>query len=386
MKSSMTLKIFSIIGVAIGLSFATVIITVFALLMGFRFYLYIVPIIALGLLLFFIAHIFQLFSRKKIKIALTSFLSLCLVITVTFQVREVYYNNIGKVSEQDFNLWEYVPFREESKVITLDEPATLQLEGDLPVLDGATALYPVYAAFAQATYPEKDYPPYDSEVMSNQTGEAYRSLFNGDADIIFAAGPSQGQLNAAERLGVELELTPIGREAFVFFVNARNNVEDISIEEIQGIYSGDITNWSELGGNNHDIRAFQRPADSGSQTALENLMGDIPLMAPPTEDIVSGMGGIITETSSYRNYRNAIGYSFRYFSTEMVQNKQIRHLAVEGVYPDKESIRNGSYPIASEFYAITAGTENPNVAKLIDWILSDQGQYIIEETGYVPLN
>ena len=77
-----------------------------------------------------------------------------------------------------------------------------------------------------------------------------------------------------------------------------------------------------MGGEDEAIRAFQRPADSGSQTTLEKLMGNTPIMEAPTEDVASGMGGIIREVSQYRNYKNAMGFTFRYYSTEMVGNKK----------------------------------------------------------------
>lgn len=140
-----------------------------------------------------------------------------------------------------------------------------------------------------------------------------------------------------------------------------------------------------MGGEDEAIRAFQRPADSGSQTTLEKLMGKTPIMEAPTENVASGMGGIIREVSQYRNYKNALGFTFRYYSTEMVGNKKIKLLSIDGVAPTKENIQNGTYPLVSEFYAITAGTENQNVQKLIDWILSEEGQAMVEKVGYVPV-
>ncbi|MFD1037685.1 PstS family phosphate ABC transporter substrate-binding protein [Virgibacillus byunsanensis] len=285
----------------------------------------------------------------------------------------------------EVDLYEYQPFQKDSKVVTLEEPASIEFDGDLPVLDGATALYPVYSAFANATYPEMEYDVYESEVMANKTPNAYKNITNGRVDVIFAAGPSERQLQYADQKEVELNLTPIGREAFVFFVHSDNPVEGLTLQEIQDIYAGTIKNWKEVGGKDEEIRAFQRPDDSGSQTALENLMEDKALMEAPTDDIVSGMGGIIEQTSNYKNYKNAIGYSFRYFSMDMVENDKIKHIEVDGVMPSKETIRTGEYPLSSEFYAITAVSENLNVPPFIDWILSEEGQSLIERTGYVPM-
>ena len=182
-----------------------------------------------------------------------------------------------------------------------------------------------------------------------------------------------------------MKLTPIGKEAFVFFVNSKNRVKSLTTDEIKGIYSGEITDWEKVGGKNKAIRAFQRPEDSGSQTALQQFMGNVPIMDPPVEDIASLMGTIIDAVSDYRNYNNAIGYTFRYYSTEMVKDRNIRLLGVNGVKPTVENIKSGEYPITNELYAITAGSDNPHIDEFIEWILSEQGQAIIEKTGYVSI-
>ena len=109
-------------------------------------------------------------------------------------------------------------------------------------------------------------------------------------------------------------------------------------------------------------------------------------MTPPKEDVVTGMGGIIEQTADYKNYKNSIGYSFRFYSTELVKNNQIKLLPLDGVAPTKENIENGTYPIASEFYAVTTQHSNPNCQALLEWICGRQGQWIIDETGYVPIN
>ena len=114
-------------------------------------------------------------------------------------------------------------------------------------------------------------------------------------------------------------------------------------------------------------------------------MGTTPIMDPPTEDIASLMGSMIGQVSGYKNHKNAIGYTFRYYSTQMVKSNKIRLLAVNGVEPNVETIRSGEYPITNEFYAVTAGSDNPHVEAFLEWVLSEEGQEIIEKTGYVPV-
>lgn len=324
--------------------------------------------------------------RRKLHISLLAILLLTGLAAAGYEIRLAYHNSILVVSDQEVDMEQYRPFMDHSNLAELDEPATLKLTSDLPRMDGATALYPLYAAFAQEIYPNKGYPLYNSEVSLSQTPEAYKRLINGEADIIFAAPPSEGQKSMARRNGRELKLTPIGREAFVFFVNGENPVEGLTTEQIRGIYSGEITRWNQVGGENKEIRAFQRPEDSGSQTMLERVMDGRELADPPRENRVSGMGGIIKRTADYRNYKNALGFSFLFYATEMVRDGDIRLLAVDGVMPERTTIANGEYPLATEFYAVTAGSDNPNVDLLLEWILSPQGQKLIELTGYTPLN
>ncbi len=151
-----------------------------------------------------------------------------------------------------FDYQTYAPFREESLVAKLDEPATMRFQpGDyLPRMDGATALYPVYAAFAQATYGDT-IAGKGAEIFEyvdcSTTTKAYESIVDGDCDIIFVAGPSETQEAYAKKKGVELVYTPIGREAFVFFVHPDNPIDTMTLDEIRGIYSGKITDWEQLG-------------------------------------------------------------------------------------------------------------------------------------------
>ena len=291
---------------------------------------------------------------------------------------------------ENVSLTSYQPFAERSRAVTLEEASTLQLHENLPRIDGATALYPLYAAFVQAVYPEDDYYPLRTStvnyplVTSSTTAQAFTRLINGDVDVIFTAMPSETQFQAAEERGVEFHMTPIGREAFVFFVNRRNPISNLSTEDIIKIYTGQITNWSELGGNRNDIRVYQRARNSGSQTMLEHIMGDNELIEAPAEDVYIFMRGIVERTASYRNYRNSLGYSFLFYTTQMVRNNEIKLLSINGIHPSRKTIMNNTYPYSNVFYAITVTRDNENVNRLIEWILSDQGQYLVERTGYVP--
>ncbi|MFC7685049.1 substrate-binding domain-containing protein [Ureibacillus sp. GCM10028918] len=368
----------------ICIAFVTGIAVLYCLLMGKIHYIGLLIVIAVILFLLFVFKIYQLLKNKKRKIVFFTIAIFAVGLASIPPIYKGYSNQLATVNG-DVDIYEYMPFSNNSKIASLSETPSLAIKDSLPKIDGATALYPLYSAIVQATYPEKNYDLHNSEVMVSTTPDAYTKLFEGEVDMIFVAAPSKSQLKRAELLGLELQLTPVGREAFVFFVNNKNNIDGLSTEQLKGIYSGEITNWKDVGGENDAIRAFQRPEDSGSQSALQSFMGEKQVMEAPTENIASGMGGIISQVAQYKNFKNAIGYTFRFYSTEMVQNKKIKLLEIEGVAPTKENIRNDSYPIASVIYIVTAGTENPNVEKLINWVLSSQGQELVEKAGYVPV-
>jgi len=354
------------------------------LFIGFEFVPMIVYVPAvLGIWLTVLSALAFRESLKKIGLTTLAFV-LAFVAIVAFGVGRDFYNKKMTISEE-IDTTVYAPFSGNKKLAKLDELASLKLEGDLPRLDGATALYPVYSAFAEAVYPEKEYNTYASEIMCNNTVYAYENLINGDVDIIFVAGPSVEQKERAKNLGVDLHLTPIGNEAFVFFVNKSNKVSSLSLDEIKGIYKGDIINWKEVGGKDRDIIAYQRNENSGSQTMFLNLMQGVDIKQPPVNQEVDGMGGIIERAADYKNADNAIGFSFLYYATQMKANNKIKTLAINGVAPNKETIRNKDYPFTGTFYAITNGKPTGNVKLFIDWILSEQGQELIEKTGYVGL-
>jgi phosphate transport system substrate-binding protein len=169
-------------------------------------------------------------------------------------------------------------------------------------------------------------------------------------------------------------------------VEKDNPVDNLTSEQLRAIYHGDITNWKEVGGKDQAIRAFQRPKNSGSQTMMEYFMGDVSLREPETYEIADAMTGVIEEVAQYANEAGAIGYSFRYFIEELNQEKDVKILSVDGVYPTMENIESAAYPQTGYVCLITRKNEtNPYVQKMKEFILSEDGQYIIRQTGYAGL-
>ena len=283
----------------------------------------------------------------------------------------------------NINCNEYLPFEKDSKIVKLGYDASLKLKDNLPILDGAAAVFPVYSAFVNATYPNT-VTVGDDVFKYNNTVRGYNLLAEKKTDIFFGAYPSKEQIEYAKENNTEFEYTKIGSEAFVFFVHKDNPVDNLTKEQLQGIYSGKITNWKEVSGKNEEIVAFQRNQGSGSQSMLIRFMEGIEIMEAPTEQVNDFMVGIINKVSNYKNKTSSIGFSFRYYLEGIIQNPDVKTLSVDGIKPTIENIKSGKYSSITPLYAVTyKGNENANVQRFLDWVLSSEGQEIIEKTGYV---
>ena len=347
------------------------------------------PVLVIGLLFFK--------DRLKFWEGWVISLVLLLLCGCVNQVWNAYDESLIIDTNPNIDLDLYLPFHEDSHIAVLENESNLRftMEDHLPRVDGAAAVFPVYSAFVNATYPtERNYYNfwYGSAKLSteyfqyNNTVGGYLSLAEKNTDIFFGAFPSQDQIDYATELGTAFQYTQIGSEAFVFFVHKDNPVDNLTTQQIKDIYSGKITNWSQVGGKSEQIRAYQRNPNSGSQSQLIRFMDGTPLMDPPTDWVSGSMGGIAQSVADYRSTTASIGFSFRYYIEGIIQNPDIKLLSIDGVSPTVENIRNGSYCITTPLYAVTwEGNENENVQKLLDWVLSPQGQYIIEKTGYVPV-
>ena len=185
-----------------------------------------------------------------------------------------------------------------------------------------------------------------------------------------------------------MEVTPVVNEGFVFFTNVNNPVNGLSLKEIQDIYTDKITNWNQVGGDNAKIIAYQRPENSGSQTGMLSLvMKDKKIKEPKMEEYIESMAGIIDAVANYDNSKDSIGYSYYYYATTMYGNENIKFLAVDGVSPNHDTIKDESYPLITAYYIVTLkGTENGAVSKVKKAMLESKGQEIARNAGYIEIN
>lgn len=249
-------------------------------------------------------------------------------------------------------------------------------------VDASLATQPLMDAYVEGL------KEYNLEKDYTNTDPAYTKLINGETDLIIVTEPSSDELKRASDKGVELEVIPVVNEGFVFFTNVNNPVNGLSLEEIQDIYTDKITNWREVGGDNAKIIAYQRPENSGSQTGMLSLvMKDKKIKEPKTEEYIESMAGIIDAVANYDNSKDSIGYSYYYYATTMYGNENIKFLAVDGVSPNHDTIKDESYPLITAYYIVTLkDTENVAVNKVKAAMLGSNGQEIARNAGYIEIN
>lgn len=277
----------------------------------------------------------------------------------------------------------YICFTNDVEIIEQQVEVTLFSEEDYPRIDGSTATLPLAEAF-KAEFTKTDIK--DIEITHSKTHNAYINLINGNTDLILVTYPSEDEQRLAQEQGVELEIVPIVKEAFVFFVNKNNPVENLTLNQIQSIYSGKIKNWKDVGGTDGKIVAFQRPENSRSQTGmLELVMKGIKMMEPTTETISQSMADIIDVISDYDNRETSIGYSYYYYATTMYASEDMRLLSVNGIKPTYDNIQTGLYDLQTAYYAVIrkAEPESSNTRKLLNAMISEKGQSVAKEAGYV---
>lgn len=264
-------------------------------------------------------------------------------------------------------------------------------EAEFPKVDGATAMLPMIGEITKSVlgYNDEQAQKFIEENTQGKTAKVYQGLIDGKTNVIFASEPSDDILQKAKNAGVEFEMTGIGLDGFVFLLNEQNPVKSLTLDQIRGIYTGKITNWKEVGGDDAKIIAYQREKNSGSQNLMEKMVmqGEKMTDAANTNLEIASMAGLIHGVSSYENSKYAIGYSIYLYAKEQYVKGNVKFLAINGVEATDENITNKSYPLTKIVYAITKKSEpqNSSARKLIKWLLTDAGQKAVEAGGYVKI-
>jgi len=225
-------------------------------------------------------------------------------------------------------------------------------------------------------------------VTGGGSGTGIASLINGTVDIANASRQiKEEEVDEAKSNGIEPVEHIISRDAIAVIVNPENPVNELTLQQISDIYSGKITNWSEVGGEDRPIVRLSRETNSGThvyflETVLrlsskedKTLFSMDTLLLPSSE-------GIIAEV---RQNPNAIGYDgLGYVPDDLKMIAIAKEAGGAYVLPSIETVNDKTYAIARDLYMYTNGEPTGVVKEYLEWILSPEAQQIVEDLGFVP--
>ena len=247
----------------------------------------------------------------------------------------------------------------------------------------------VNLALAWAERYQSEHPDVRISVTGGGSGTGIAALVNGTVDIANASRKIKDEeLAQAQKNGINPVEHIIARDAIAVIVNPENPVSELTLQQISDIYSGKISNWKEVGGEDRPIVRLSRETNSGThvyflETVLrlgkkedKTLFSMDTLLLPSSE-------GIIAEV---RQNPNAIGYDGLGYVPKDLKMIAIAKSAGEAyVLPSVETVNDKSYPIARDLYMYTAGEATGIVKTYLDWILSPEAQEIVLQLGFVPI-
>ena len=246
----------------------------------------------------------------------------------------------------------------------------------------------VNLALAWAERYQAEHPDIRISVTGGGSGTGIASLINGTVDLANASRKiKEEEIAEAQSNGVEPVEHIIARDAIAVIVNPENPVSQLTLKQISDIYSGKISNWSEVGGEDRPIVRLSRETNSGThvyflETVLRLGNSDDKTLFSMDTLLLPSSEGIIAEV---RQNPNALGYDgLGYVPKDL---KMIAIAEEEGgayVLPSIPTVNDKTYPIARDLYMYTDGEPTGIVRDYLDWILATEAQEIVAELGFVP--
>lgn len=252
---------------------------------------------------------------------------------------------------------------------------------------GSDTMVNLALAWAE-TYHEL-HPEMSISVTGGGSGTGIAALINGSTDIANASREMKSEeRQEAERRGITPVEHVVARDAIAVVINPRNSVDELSIPQISDIFAGRVANWREVGGEDRPIILASRESNSGTYVYFlekvvrrddpnsSDLFSPEALLLPSSEII-----GLEVATNP-----NAIGYDgLGYVTPEQKTVRVARTSAGPFVPPSIDTVNDGTYPVARPLYMYTVGEPTGAIKDYLEWIVSDEGQRIVAELGFVPL-
>jgi phosphate transport system substrate-binding protein len=247
----------------------------------------------------------------------------------------------------------------------------------------------VNLALAWAERYQAQNPEVRISVTGGGSGTGIAALINGTVDLANASRRIKDEeIATAQSQGIQPLEHIIARDAIAVIVNADNPVSELTLQQIADIYSGKITNWRELGGEDRPIVKLSRETNSGThvyflETVLRLGRSDDKTLFSTDTLLLPSSEGIVAEV---RHNPNAIGYDgLGYVPHDVKMIAIAKEAGGDYILPSIETVNDKRYPIARDLYIYTNGEPTGVVREYLEWILSTEAQEIVAELGFVPV-
>ncbi|RZN37254.1 MAG: phosphate ABC transporter substrate-binding protein PstS family protein [Methanophagales archaeon ANME-1-THS] len=212
-------------------------------------------------------------------------------------------------------------------------------------------------------------------VSGGGSGHGVKAVGSGEIDIGAASRDVKSEEMA---LYPDLKPVAIGKDSVAIVVHPRNTISDLTMEEASKIFSGEITNWKEVGGADAAIRVITREEGSGTREVFETYV------LKPFKRELAGQASVKQSNGEVRATLSSDASSIGYLSLGYV-DETVKAVRIGGVVATVENVRSGAYPITRNLYLITKGEPSELEKGFIEFVLSTEGQRIVEDMGYIAL-
>jgi len=221
------------------------------------------------------------------------------------------------------------------------------------------------------------------QVTGGGSGVGIAALINGSTDICEASRPIKPSEidKLKERFnttGVEI---PVARDGLAVYLNEENKISELTLDQLKGIYTGKITNWKELGGEDAKIVLYGRENSSGTYVYFKDNV----LIGADFASQTQTLPGTAAIVNAVAKDKYGIGYGGAAYAKGVRYCKVKKDAQTPGYEPTLENIKNGKYPISRYLYWYVRNKPTGEIKKLVDFVLSEQGQQIVSKVGYFPV-
>jgi len=243
------------------------------------------------------------------------------------------------------------------------------------VIKGSTTVLPIAQSCAEVFMDEN--PKISISVQGGGSGVGIASLIDGTCNIADASRPIKDkEVATAKEKGINPVTNIVARDAIAVAVHPSNGINGLTLEQIKAIYTGEISNWSNLGGSDQSIVIISRDSSSGTFETFNELALDGEKVRP--DALLQASNSAVATTVA--NTPGAIGYIGLGYVSE-----KVKAISVDNVMPSKETVNSGDYALARPLFMYTDGEPTGIVEKFLDFVLSAEGQKLVEENGYISL-